>query len=94
MRELGFTESTLETIGYKQTSVMTNMASTLVLPSRVPDASYMVHGAKMVNGWSARSTDGGQESGISLVVSDWGESGEIQVCFGFHFLTKIYFCIL
>ena len=74
MQELGHTESTLEDFGYKQTAIIANFAATLVLFNRVPAPAMLVHGASWVNHWTARSTQGGEASDITLVVSDWGES--------------------
>jgi hypothetical protein len=73
MQELGHTEATLEDFGYKQTAIIANFASTLVLPDRVPAAAMLVHGASAVHNWAARFTEGGEAADITLVVSDWGE---------------------
>ena len=80
MQELGHTEETLEEFGYKQTDVVANFAATLVLHDRVPTAAMLVHGASWVNDWSARSTEGGEATDITLVVSDWGEANALEVC--------------
>jgi hypothetical protein len=75
MHELGRTESTLESIGYKQTSMIANFASTLVLPGRVASTTMLLHGARNVLSWPSPASS--NDNSVTLVVSDWAESNDL-----------------
>jgi hypothetical protein len=52
---------------YKNTPLIANFASTLVLNHAFPVAAVLVHGARVVNDWSSRSTLPGGAGDITLV---------------------------
>lgn len=77
MREYELNGTTLDSLGYRQTAVLANFASTLVIPSRVPATAMLLHGARLVHSWSSRQNIGGHNADLSLVVSDWGETNDL-----------------
>ena len=78
VHEQGHTEATLEQLGYKHTDVMSNFAGTLTLSDRVPATAVLLHGAWRVEHWATRaSLPENDAAGISLVVSDWGDTSSV-----------------
>ena len=82
--EMGVDPDSLGDVGYKATQLVANFASTLVLRDAFPPEAMLVHGARIVHDWSARSSRADGGGSITLVMSDWGETGELD-----DFVTSI-----
>lgn len=84
LHQLAYNATALPHLGYKQSTVLANFASTLVLPNRIPTPVQLVHGARNVHRWVDRASDVELDANISLVISDWAEENDVS-----HFMTSL-----